>query len=215
MEKLTIVSSVVAVLDRGNVDTDQIIPKQFLRSISRTGFGQFLFDSWRYLDHGELEMDCSVRPQNPDFSLNEPRYQGAQILLTRENFGCGSSREHAVWALTEYGFRVIIAPSFGDIFANNALKNGLLPLVLPMTQVEDLFAKAEKADLTLTVDLPAQELRFADGTTLAFDISADDKNRLIEGLDDIAETLSDAKKIKDYEKRRQQQEPWLFNDWSL
>ena len=215
MEKFTTVASHAALLDMANVDTDQIIPKQFLRSICRTGFGQFLFDGWRYLDHGELGMDCDKRPLNPDFSLNEPRHQGAKILLARENFGCGSSREHAVWALMEYGFRVVIAPSFGDIFANNSLKNGLLPVVLPTVQVDAFFAKAAADSLTLTVDLPAQTVSDASGCALSFDIAADDKSRLLEGLDDIARTLQYGDDIRAYEKRRREQEPWLFNEWSL
>ena len=210
MEKFTVVKSVVTPLDRANVDTDQIIPKQFLRSIRRTGFGQFLFDEWRYLDRGDLDMDCAARPKNQDFVLNDSRYQDAVVLLARENFGCGSSREHAVWALLEYGFRVIVAPSFGDIFATNAVKNGLLPLALPADDIAELFNKAAAATLHLRVELEAQTVTAADGWTRRFEIDAEIKKRLSQGLDDIGATLRRADDIAHYEKRRREQEPWLF-----
>lgn len=217
MEKLTVVSSLLAPLDRVNIDTDQIIPKQFLRSIRRTGFGQFLFDEWRYLDRGELGMDCAARPKNPDFPLNDARYQDAAILLTRDNFGCGSSREHAVWALLEYGFRVIIAPSFGEIFAGNAVKNGLLPLALPSAAVDELFNRVNRAQagrLFATADLPAQKLRVGDDEW-AFELDADNKQQLLEGIDDIAATLRHSDEIAAFEKQRRELEPWLFNDKRL
>ena len=210
------VESIAALLPRANVDTDQIIPKQFLRSIRRVGFGDFLFDEWRYMDRGEPDMDCSSRPLNPDFELNDKQTAGAQILLTRENFGCGSSREHAVWALAEYGFRAIVAPSFGDIFANNAHKNGLLPVALKPEEVDALFALAAAAPpLRLVVDLPAQAVRHAGGGEWRFEISADNKRRLLEGLDDIAITMQHKQRIVEYEERRRQQEPWLFDSWKL
>ena len=208
MKKFTVVESIVAPLERANVDTDQIIPKQFLRSISRTGFGQFLFDEWRYKDHGELGMDCATRPLVEDFVLNQPQYAGARLLLAHKNFGCGSSREHAVWALSEHGFDAVIAPSFGDIFANNAVKNGLLPLVLPLEVVEDLFARPQP--LTLQVDLAAQTVSDADGNQWQFDILEDTKQRLLNGLDDIGSTLQHADDIRTYEEERQKLEPWLF-----
>ena len=199
----------VAPLDRINVDTDQIIPKQFLRSISRTGFGQFLFDEWRYLDQGELGMDCNRRPKNESFVLNQPQYQGARLLLARDNFGCGSSREHAVWALMEYGFDAVIAPSFGDSFANNAVKNGLLPLVLPAETVEELFRR--QPPYRLRVDLTAQTVSDENGDQWRFDILDEVKQRLLTGLDDIAHTLQHADTIRAYEKERQRLEPWVFD----
>ena len=209
-------TSLVAPLDRPQVDTDQIIPKQFLRSIKRSGFGPFLFDEWRYLDRGELGMDCSQRPQNPDFSLNQLRFSGAQILLTRDNFGCGSSREHAVWALADFGFRAVVAPSFGDIFSTNAVKNGFLTVCLPDNVINSMFAAIvaqSDSSITLTIDLAAQSVCEKDnGTVHHFDIAADDKNRLLNGLDDIALTLQHRDKILDYEKRRRQSEPWLHDD---
>ena len=209
VKKFNVVESVVAPLDRINVDTDQIIPKQFLRSISRTGFGQFLFDEWRYLDQGELGMDCNRRPKNESFVLNQPQYQGARLLLARDNFGCGSSREHAVWALMEYGFDVVIAPSFGDIFANNAVKNGLLPLVLPAETVEELFRR--QPPYRLRVDLTAQTVGDENGGQWRFDILDEVKQRLLAGLDDIARTLQHADAIRTYEKERQRLEPWVFD----
>lgn len=211
MKQFSTLTSTVAPLDRANVDTDQIIPKQFLRSIERTGFGQFLFDEWRYLDRGELGMDCSLRPLNQEFSLNHLRYAAAKVLLARDNFGCGSSREHAVWALLEYGFDAVIAPSFGDIFTTNAMKNGLLLLSVPAATAA-LFAKiAADGAAEVTIDLPAQTI-ISGADTWAFDILADYKTRLLEGVDDIALTLRHSDAIREYEKRRQAQEPWLFHD---
>ncbi|HFE48456.1 MAG TPA: 3-isopropylmalate dehydratase small subunit [Chromatiaceae bacterium] len=210
MEALKTVDGVVAPLDRANVDTDAIIPKQFLKSIKRSGFGPNLFDEWRYLDHGEPGMDNSKRPLNPDFVLNDPRYRDARILLARDNFGCGSSREHAPWALHDYGFRVIIAPSFADIFFNNSFKNGLLPIVLEEEQVDDLFSRAMRAEaLTLHVDLAAQTLT-GDGVELAFEVDPFRKHCLLEGLDDIGLTLRHVDDIRAYEARRHREAPWLF-----
>jgi 3-isopropylmalate/(R)-2-methylmalate dehydratase small subunit len=201
----------VCPLDRSNVDTDAIIPKQFLKSIKRTGFGPNLFDEWRYLDHGEPGMDNSRRPLNPDFVLNDPRYAAASILLARENFGCGSSREHAPWALSDYGFRVIVAPSYADIFFNNSFKNGLLPIVLEAEIVDRLFEQAagEQA-LQLTVDLDAQEIRGDAAGMIAFDIDPFRRHCLLEGLDDIGLTLQHVDDIKAYEERRRREAPWLF-----
>ncbi|WP_317622884.1 3-isopropylmalate dehydratase small subunit, partial [Thiohalophilus sp.] len=201
-----------APLDRSNVDTDAIIPKQFLKSIKRTGFGPNLFDEWRYLDHGEPGKDNSNRPINPDFVLNQPRYQGAQILLARENFGCGSSREHAPWALLDYGFRVIIAPSYADIFYNNCFKNGILPIVLDSETVDKLFKAVEAQEgYQLTVDLEQQQIRTPDGDVIPFEIDAYRKQRLLEGLDDIGLTLQHADEIRAYEEQQRQQRPWLFS----
>ena len=212
MEKFTALDAIVAPMDRPNVDTDAIIPKQFLKSIKRTGFGPNLFDEWRYLDHGEPGQDCSTRPLNPDFVLNQPRYQGAQILLARENFGCGSSREHAPWALLDYGFRVIIAPSFADIFFNNCFKNGILPIVLDAATVDALFRDVEANEgYRLKVDLAAQTITKPDGTVIPFDVDEFRKQRLLEGLDDIGLTLQHADDIRAYEERRKQEAPWLFN----
>ena len=210
MEKFTVFTSKVMPLDRPNVDTDAIIPKQFLKSIRRTGFGPNLFDEWRYLDHGEPGQDCGTRPLNPDFVLNQPRYAGAQILLGRENFGCGSSREHAVWALTDYGFRVVIAPSFADIFRNNAFKSGLLPIQLEPAVVERLFQAARAEDFTLTVDLAEQLLTTSTGEAIPFEVDAFRKHCLLEGLDDIGLTLQHADDIRAYEQRRRAEAPWLF-----
>ena len=211
MEKFTTLSAIVAPLDRSNVDTDAIIPKQFLKSIKRSGFGPNLFDEWRYLDHGEPGMDNSKRPLNPQFVLNQPRYQGARILLARENFGCGSSREHAPWALEDYGFRVIIAPSFADIFYNNCFKNGILPIVLEAAQVEALFKDTQaKERYQLTVDLAEQKIITPDGKVLSFEVDAFRKHCLLNGLDDIGLTLQHADDIKAYEARRARQAPWLF-----
>jgi 3-isopropylmalate/(R)-2-methylmalate dehydratase small subunit len=215
MDTFTVIEGVVMPLDRANVDTDAIIPKQFLKSIRRSGFGPNLFDEWRYLDHGEPDQGNRARPVNPDFVLNEPRYQGARILLARENFGCGSSREHAVWALLDYGFRVIIAPSFADIFFHNCFKNGVLPIVLPAAQVDRLFrATAAAPGFRLTIDLPAQQVRAADGSVLGFDVDAFRKDCLIRGLDDIGLTLQSADAIRDFEARHRLEAPWLFNDIS-
>lgn len=211
MEKFIAHDGLAALLDRGNVDTDAIIPKQFLKSIRRTGFGPNLFDAWRYLDIGEPDQDNSGRPLNPDFVLNQPRYQGASILLTRENFGCGSSREHAPWALADYGFRVIVAPSFAEIFFNNCFKNGLLPIVLPEQEVEGLFqAVASAAGFRLAVSLQDQVIRLPDGTEKTFDVDPFQKYRLLNGLDDIGLTLQHADKVQAYEQWRRQQEPWAI-----
>ena len=211
MEKFTVFNGVVCPLDRSNVDTDAIIPKQFLKSIKRTGFGPNLFDEWRYLDHGEPGMDNSKRPLNPDFVLNDPRYAGAQILLARENFGCGSSREHAPWALEDYGFKVIISPSFADIFFNNSFKNGLLPIILDAQTVDGLFAKANGPDaLKIEVDLGSQTLSVGN-ETISFDVDPFRKHCLLEGLDDIGLTLQHVDDIKTYEEKAKQNTPWLFN----
>ena len=212
MQAFTTHKGIVAPLDRSNVDTDAIIPKQFLKSIRRSGFGPNLFDEWRYLDHGEPGMDNSRRPLNPEFVLNDPRYAGASILLARDNFGCGSSREHAPWALTDFGFRVIIAPSFADIFFNNSFKNGLLPIVLPVETVDALFVQAQADQaLRLTVDLADQQIRGADTATIAFDVDPFRKHCLLEGLDDIGQTLQHVDEIRAYEARRRKEAPWLFN----
>jgi len=211
MEKFDTLTAIVAPLDRSNVDTDAIIPKQFLKSIKRSGFGPNLFDEWRYLDHGEPGMDNSNRPLNPDFVLNEARYQGARVLLARENFGCGSSREHAPWALLDYGFRVIIAPSYADIFYNNCFKNGILPIVLDADQVDDLFQQTlANEGYKLHVDLNSQTVRKPDGEVLNFEVDAFRKYCLLNGLDDIGLTLQHVDDIKAYEARRKQQAPWLF-----
>lgn len=201
MKPFTQLTALVAPLDRANVDTDAIIPKQFLKSIRRAGFGPFLFDEWRYLDRGEPEMDCTNRPLNPDFVLNQPQYKNAQILLTRENFGCGSSREHAPWALEDYGFRAIIAPSFADIFYNNCFKNGLLPIVLDSDVVDSLFNEIEEG-YQLNIDLEVQTITTPSGRVIHFDIDENRKFRLLNGLDDIALTLQQADKIRAYETER-------------
>ena len=211
MEAFETLTGVVCPLDRANVDTDAIIPKQFLKSIKRSGFGPNLFDQWRYLDHGEPGMDNSQRPLNPDFVLNDPRYGGASILLARENFGCGSSREHAPWALADYGFRVIIAPSFADIFFNNCFKNGILPVVLDAAQVDALFGRATAAEaLQLTVDLDTQQLVLPDGERIGFEVDGFRKHCLMNGLDDIGLTLQHVDEIRAYETRRRSEAPWLF-----
>ena len=212
MKPFTQHTGLVAPLDRANVDTDQIIPKQFLKSIKRTGFGQNLFDEWRYLDEGLPDQDASQRPKNPDFVLNQPRYQGASVLLARKNFGCGSSREHAPWALEEYGFRAILAPSFADIFFNNSSKNGLLPIVLEEDDIDELFKQAELVEgYTLDVDLAAQRVTRPDGKTYDFDIDAFRKHCLINGLDDIGLTLENAEDIRAFEARHKAAQPWLFD----
>jgi len=212
MEKFETFTGVVCPLDRSNVDTDAIIPKQFLKSIKRSGFGPNLFDEWRYLDHGEPGMDHSGRPLNPDFVLNDPRYAGAQILLARENFGCGSSREHAPWALADYGFKVIVAPSFADIFFNNSFKNGLLPIPLAADTVDRLFERAQGPEaLSLTVDLEAQQILGAGEESIAFEVDAFRRHCLLEGLDDIGLTLQHTDEIRAYERRRREEAPWLFN----
>lgn len=212
MEPFHAHQGIVAPLDRGNVDTDAIIPKQYLKSVKRTGFGVNLFDDWRYLDPGEPGADHSKRRPNPEFVLNHPRYRGATVLLTRDNFGCGSSREHAVWALLEYGFRAVIAPGFADIFYTNALKNGLLPTVLPAEAVDELFKRvAAREGFAVTVDLEAQQVRTG-GDAWSFEIEPAYKRRLLEGLDDIGLTLQLADRIRDYERRRAERAPWLFPD---
>ncbi len=211
MRAFTRHDGLVAPLDRANVDTDQIIPKQFLKSIKRTGFGPNLFDEWRYLDIGQPGQDCSKRPLNPDFILNAPRYQGASILLARKNFGCGSSREHAPWALTEYGFRAIIAPSYADIFFNNSFKNGLLPIILGESEVDELFRQCEATPgYRLSIDLESQTVSGPDGQTRHFEVDAFRKHCLLNGLDDIGLTLQDAEAIRDFEARHSQNSPWLF-----
>ena len=211
MKSFTLVKGIVAPMDRANVDTDLIIPKQFLKSIKRAGFGPNLFDALRYLDEGKPDSDNSGRPLNPEFPLNFPRYQGAQILLARKNFGCGSSREHAPWALDDYGFRCVIAPSFADIFYNNCFKNGLLPVVLSEAIVEQLFREMYASEgYQLTVDLPSQNVTNPQGETFAFEVDEFRKHCLLNGLDDIGLTLQDADAIKHYEQQRRQQTPWLF-----
>ena len=211
MLAFTQVDSLVVPIDRPNVDTDAVIPKQFLKSIKRTGFGPNLFDEWRYLDAGIPGQDCAQRPRNPQFSLNQPRYEGAQILLARENFGCGSSREHAAWALLEFGFRALIAPSFGDIFYTNCFKNGVLPVVLNASIISRLFtAVAATPGYRLRVDLQKQTVTTPSGEEMAFDVDSDTKSRLLNGLDDIGLTLESAPQIRDYEARRRELEPWLF-----
>lgn len=209
MDKFVEHTGIAIPLDRNNVDTDAIIPKQYLKSIKRTGFGPFLFDDWRYKTPGDLHVDINTREVNADFVLNQPAYKGGSVLLARENFGCGSSREHAVWALTDYGIRAVIAPSYADIFFNNSFKNGLLPVVLGDEVLDQLFAAAEKGE-PVTIDLPAQEVRAA-GVAWSFEIDPFRKHCLLEGLDDIGLTLQKADKIKDYEAQRQQAAPWLFN----
>lgn len=210
MDKFTVHQGLVAPMDRENVDTDAIIPKQFLKSIRKTGFGPNLFDEWRYLDHGEPGMDAATRKPNPDFVLNQPRYAGASILLARKNFGCGSSREHAPWALQQYGFRSVIAPSFADIFFNNCFKNGLLPIVLPDSVVGKLFDEvAALPGYQLTVDLDRQVIVKPDGTEIAFDVQPFRKYCLLNGFDDIGLTLRQTDKIKAFEAERLAKKPWL------
>ena len=210
MDKFVIHQGLVAPMDRENVDTDAIIPKQFLKSIKRTGFGPNLFDEWRYLDHGEPGQDPATRKPNPDFVLNQPRYAGASVLIARANFGCGSSREHAPWALQQYGFRAILAPSFADIFFNNCFKNGVLPIVLPEAQIARLFDEvAAFPGYQLTVDLPRQVVVKPDGSELPFDIEPFRKECLVGGLDDIGLTLRHADKIRAFEAARIASKPWL------
>jgi 3-isopropylmalate/(R)-2-methylmalate dehydratase small subunit len=210
MDAFTVHQGLVAPIDRENVDTDAIIPKQFLKSIKRSGFGPNLFDEWRYLDRGEPGQDAARRKPNPDFVLNQPRYQGASILLARRNFGCGSSREHAPWAIQQYGFRALIAPSFADIFFNNCFKNGLLPLVLPESQVAKLFDEvAAFPGYTLTIDLPRQVVVKSDGSELPFEVQPFRKQCLLNGWDDIGLTLRHADKIRAYEAERLARMPWL------
>jgi len=212
MEKFTVLNGLVAPLDRANVDTDAIIPKQFLKSIKRTGFGPNLFDAWRYLDEGQPDKPNEGRPLNPDFILNQPRYKGAQVLLARKNFGCGSSREHAPWALADYGFCAVIAPSFGEIFFSNCYKNGLLPIVLSETQVDRLFHEVFAfPGYRLVIDLERQTVSRPDGQALDFDIDPFRKYCLLNGLDDIGLTLRHADKIRAFEEKRRAQQPWLFS----
>jgi len=210
MQAFKVHQGLIVPLDRENVDTDAIIPKQFLKSIARTGFGQNLFDAWRYLDPGEPGVDCTNRPLNPDFILNHGRYQGASILMARKNFGCGSSREHAPWALVQYGFRAVIAPSFADIFMNNCYKNGLLPIVLTSSQVDHLFNETFSFNgYQVTIDLEKQIVIAADGRTYDFDITPFRKYCLVNGLDDIGLTLRHSDKIKHFEAQRLLKMPWL------
>lgn len=211
MKKFTQITGIVAPIDRANVDTDMIIPKQFLKSIKRTGFGKNLFDELRYLDEGQPDQDCSGRPLNKEFVLNQPRYAGASIMLARQNFGCGSSREHAPWALDDYGFRCVIAPSFADIFYNNCFKNGILPVVLDEQVVDQLFNEVLSNDgCQFTVDLENQLIKSAGGDEIPFEIDSFRKHCLINGLDDIGVTLEDADAIRSFESEYQQRSPWLF-----
>jgi len=211
MEKFVRLEGLVAPLDRNNVDTDAIIPKQFLKSIKRSGFGPNAFDEWRYMDVGQPGQDASQRPKNPNFVLNQARYQGAQVLLTRANFGCGSSREHAPWALLDFGFKAIIAESFADIFFNNCYKNGIVPIVLPAAEIEALFRQVEATPgYKLTVDLQAQAVIRPDGYGIAFQIDPFRKECLINGWDDIGLTLRHAEKIREFEEKRRISQPWLF-----
>lgn len=213
MQKYTVEQGVVTPLDRANVDTDLIIPKQFLKSIKRTGFGDNLFDELRYMDEGYLGQDISKRPKNPDFVLNQPRYQGSTILLARSNFGCGSSREHAPWALSEYGFRTVIAPSFADIFFNNSFKNGMLPVILTEQEVEQLFKECEANEgYQLTVDLDAQEVRTPSGQVFKFEVDSFRKHCLLNGLDDIGLTLQASNDIHAFENQIKQTRPWIFKE---
>jgi len=215
MQPFKVHTGTVAPLDRANIDTDLIIPKQFLKSVKRTGFGPNLFDQLRYLDEGQPGMDNSLRPINPEFVLNLEKYNGASILLTRENFGCGSSREHAPWALLDYGFRVIIASSFADIFYNNCFKNGILPVILAKDAIDKLFAEVKSAKkLELVVDLEKQQISLPTGGVLDFDIETFRKECLLKGLDDIGLTLDKADLIREYERKRSENCPWLFEDLS-
>lgn len=213
MQPFVAFTGLVAPLERANVDTDQIIPKQFLKSIKRTGFGAHLFDAWRFDDPGLLGMAPESRRMNSQFVLNHPRYQGAEILLAGENFGCGSSREHAVWALMEYGFRAVIAPSFADIFNNNCFKNGLLPIALKQEDVQQLMDECkESIGFSLHIDLEGREVRREDGLRFAFDLKESDHVRLLKGLDDIGLSLAHATEIRDFEFRHRQRFPWLFEN---
>lgn len=210
MKKISKIQGIVAPLKAANVDTDVIMPKQFLKSIRKTGYGQHLFDAWRYEDLGVLGMDCSKRPLRESFVLNRPEYQQAKILLAEDNFGCGSSREHAVWGILEFGLEAVIAPSFADIFYNNAIKNGLLPVVMEEKHIVELFQFCQNnAGLEMVIDLKPQTLAYA-GKTVEFEIDQASKHKLLEGLDDIALTLKFADQIKSYEKNRQTKEPWIF-----
>jgi len=211
MRKFTKESGLVMPLDRSNVDTDYIIPKQFLKSIKRSGFGVNLFDEHRYLDKGEPGRDNSQRPLNPDFVMNKPRYKGASVLLAKENFGCGSSREHAPWALDDYGFRIVLAPSYADIFFNNCFKNGILPIVLDKEVIDSLFEAVEAQEgYSITVDLEAQQVELPGGERIAFNVDSFRKHCLLNGLDDIGLTLQDADKIKAFEQNWRTTSPWYF-----
>ena len=212
MKAFTQIKGLVAPIDRANIDTDAIIPKQFLKSIKRSGFGPYLFDEWRYLDHGEPGMDCSNRPLNEGFVLNQPRYKGAQIMLARENFGCGSSREHAPWAIEDYGFSVIIAPSYADIFFNNCYKNGMLPIVASHAMVDKLFNECATIEgYALNVDLQSQTVTLPSGEAFGFEINATSKHNLLNGLDEIGLTLQHADTIKAFENKHKAAQPWLFS----
>ncbi len=211
MEKFESFNGLAVPLDRANVDTDAIIPKQFLKSIKRSGFGRYLFDEWRFMDHGEPGMDLSQRVINPEFILNQSRYLGAEVLLARANFGCGSSREHAPWALQDYGFRVIIAPSFADIFFNNCFKIGLLPIVLDSAVLDQFFEDIKLNEgYMLSIDLALQKVTSPNGDTFDFEVDSFRKHCLLNGLDEISLTLQYADKIKQFEKKRQLEQPWLF-----
>ena len=216
MQAFTQLSGLAVPLDRANVDTDMIIPKQFLKSIKRSGFGPNLFDELRYLDEGQPDQDSTQRPINPDFVLNFPRYKGAKILLARQNFGCGSSREHAPWALLDFGLSCVIAPSFADIFYNNCFKNGILPITLLDEQMDQLFEDAQgQIGFELTVDLEAGVITGSSAGDIAFSVDSFRRHCLLHGLDDIGLTLEKTSQIKQYEKKRQQQAPWLFTDIKL
>jgi len=211
MKAFTQLNGLVCPIDRANIDTDAIIPKQFLKSIKRSGFGPYLFDEWRYINHGEPGMDCTNRPLNKDFVLNQPRYQGAQIMLARENFGCGSSREHAPWAIEDYGFRVIIAASFADIFFGNCYKNGMLPIVASHAIVDKLFKECQaNVGYRLNVDLPSQTVTLPSGESFGFEINATSKHNLLNGLDEIGLTLLHGDEIKAFENKHKAAQPWLF-----
>jgi 3-isopropylmalate/(R)-2-methylmalate dehydratase small subunit len=212
MEKFTKLKSIVVPIDRPNVDTDALIPKQFLKSIKRTGFGPNLFDEWRYLDHGSPDQDNTLRPLNPDFALNQERYQNAGILLARENFGCGSSREHAPWALFDYGIRALLAPSFADIFFSNSCKNGLLPIALPADIIDQLFTEVtECLGYELNIDLEHLTVGTPSGQVISFDFDAGLRDRLLKGMDDISVSLEHADLIKKHEEEKRKIAPWLFN----
>ena len=211
MQAFTHLNALVVPLDRANIDTDAIIPKQFLKSIQRTGFGVNLFDQWRYLDRGEPGQDCSNRPLNPDFILNQARYQGAKILITQQNFGCGSSREHAPWALLDYGIQAIIAPSYADIFYNNCFKNGILPIIQSQATIDQLIQETSKqTGYQLDINLNSQQITSPSGQSYPFDIDPSRKHSLLNGLDDIGITLKEAASIRAYETQHRQQTPWLF-----
>ncbi len=209
MEKFTVHKGLLVPLDRANVDTDAIIPKQYLKSVKKTGFGVTLFDDWRYKKAGEPDMDHSQREINPDFVLNQPQYQGASVLIARENFGCGSSREHAVWALTDYGIRAVIAPSYADIFFNNSFKNGLLPVILAEDIIDKIFAEVDNG-YELTIDLEQQKVITPSGEEFTFEVDSFRKHCMLNGLDDIGLTLQHADDIRAYEAKRKQDAPWLM-----